>query len=92
MKCRDRLLEIKADLISHRFEISAHAYRRMSERQISAMDIIGLIRSGLKDFYWNEEHQTWNFIGYGFDQRSFVIACSYNERNTLIVTVFWNEL
>ena len=92
MSCRDRFRDIKNDLILNRFEISVHAYERMSQRQIMAMDILGLIKSGLDHYYWSEKHQTWNFTGYGFDQRSFVIACSYNEHGTLIVTVFWNEL
>lgn len=86
----ERLFEIRKDLLSNNFEISAHAYLRMHERRITAMDILCLIKTGLRDFCWNEANETWNFTGYGFDERKFTIACAYDDVNTLVVTVFWN--
>lgn len=86
----ERLFEIRKDLLLNNFEISAHAYLRMHERRITAMDILCLIKAGLRDFYWSKENGTWNFTGYGFDERMFTIACAYDDANTLIVTIFWN--
>lgn len=89
MSAFGRLFEIRKDLLSNNFEISIHAYIRMAERNITAVDILFLVKTGLKDFLWNEDHETWNFTGPSFDGRKFTIACAYNDFNTLIVTVYW---
>jgi hypothetical protein len=85
----DNLKNIIDDLSSNNFEISIHAFERMSERSISAIDIIALVESSaLEKPAWNDLHRSWNFTGLGFSTELFTIACTY-DNGTLILTVFW---
>jgi hypothetical protein len=86
---KDNLKKIIDDLRSNHFEISTHAFERMSERNISAIDIVALIESSaLEKPAWNDLHSSWNFTGLGFSTELFTIACTY-DNGTLILTVFW---
>lgn len=87
---KDDLERIIKDLKSNQFNISIHAFERMAQRNITAIDIITMIeKASLQNPKWNNIHQSWNFTGYGLNQRPFTIACTYNNEGTLIITVFW---
>lgn len=87
---KDILDQIVSDLKSSRFKISVHALERMALRDLAAIDIVALIEGdGLNNPRWNEIHESWNFTGYGFTEKPFTIACTYEDDGTLIVTVFW---
>lgn len=86
----ETLAKIINDLKNHRFAYSIHALARMAEREIEAIDIHYLINShAINNHSWSEDHQSWNFTGYGLAENPFTIACCYEDDGTLIVTVFW---
>lgn len=89
MSCKNKLFEIRRDLLSNNFDFSIHAYERTVERGVFATDILALIKNGLKHSVWIEKHGSWNFSGQGIGPDIITIACTYNNNGTLIVTVFW---
>ncbi len=90
MDMKSSLNKIISDLKSNDFCISAHALERMSERGLTAIDIIALVESNSLDSpVWNKQHESWNFSGKGFTDSIFTIACKYETDGSLIVTVFW---
>ena len=84
------LIKIIDDLKTNSFDISFHAYQRMSERGITPIAIQYLINSpAINNYSWSENHQSWNFTGKDLSEDNITISCIYDEDGTLIVTVFW---
>ncbi len=87
VETKSSLENIIRDLKKGKFSYHPHALKRMDERQITSADIEFIIAGGLKDRKYREDHDSWNFFGYGMDNEKLTISARY-DIETIIVTVF----
>ncbi len=91
-KHSDLLKRIRTCIENDRYKFTKHALERKSERSLSLMDILYVLKNGVhegaKDS-WDKRFEAWNYAirGKGVDKNDIRIIVSFDKTGLLIVTV-----
>lgn len=74
---------VRSEIILNNFILTKHAWLRMTERNVTRLDIVECVRHGLAFV----EEEKFHFVGYDSEGLKLKVICVYNDA-TLIITVF----
>src|SRR5579872_2723223 len=91
-KHTDLLKRIRTCIEQDHYKFTKHASERKSERSLSLMDILYVLKNGIHESAkdsWDKRFETWNYAirGKGVDKNDVRIIVSFDKTGLLIITV-----